>query len=303
MINYLDSDVAYLLGLVIMRGQLVDEPPLRRLIITLPFRNLIVSGVKTQFDQKTQLRLGAAEISDRLSEVLGAHMSVIPGTNRITLTALFPTNAIAWRNLALLLQGKKSYKEFQIPTTIMTSSSDIQKEFLRGVADGSGWVEPGTYYRSESRGKRRVFIAVDNSNWVLPVQLCCLLQQNLKVPVGEILWGHPNLRDPKCKYPKRAAFREHQIRVFCESFEKIGFYLDYKEAILSEFAEEDYKTRDMPPRISYHYLGKKHKQRPKTKHPQERSRKLPAKIQGKHYDYFWQICQDMGCRQSSLPTS
>lgn len=303
MIDYLDPDVAYLLGLVIMRGQLVDEPPLRRLVISLPFRNLTVSGAKTQFDQKTQLRLGAAEISDRLSEVLGAHVSIITGGNRITLTALFPTNAIAWRNLALLLEGKKSYREFQLPTVILTSPSDIQKEFVRGVVDGSGWVEPGTYYRSKTRGKRRVFIAVDNSNWVLPVQLCTILQQNLKVPVGEILWGHPNLRDPKCKNPKGAAFREHQIRVFCESFEEIGFYLDYKETILREFAEEDFKNRDMPPQISYHYLGKKHKQTSKAKHPQERSRKLPAKIRGKHYDYFWQICQDMGCEQICLPVS
>jgi len=301
MIDYLDSDVAYLLGLIVTRGQLVDEPPLRRLVITLPFRNLTVKGVKTEFDQKTQLRLGAAEISDRVSEVLGAHVSVIPGTNRISLTALFPTNAMVWRNLAFLLEGKKSYKEFQIPMPILSSSPDIQKEFIRGVVDGSGWVEPGTYYRSESRGKRRVFIAIDNSNWALPVQLCALMQTSLKVPVGEILWGHPNLRDPKCKYPKREALREHQLRVFCEAFQQIGFSLDYKNAILNEFVEEDLKARDMPKQISHHYLGKKHKQRPKAKHPQERSTKLPPKIRGKHYDYFWQICQDMGCNQTSPP--
>lgn len=301
MIDYLDADVAYLLGLMVTRGRLIDDPPLRRLVITLPFRSLTVRGAKTEFDQKTQLRLGASEISERISEVLGTHVAVVTGSSHIDLTALFSTSTMAWRNLTLLLEGRKSYREFQIPAAILAAPPDIQKEFIRGVADGSGWVEPGTYYRMRNRGKRRVFIAVDNSNWLLPVQLCTLMQTSLKVPVGEILWGHPNLRDPKCRYPKRDAFREHQLRVFCEAFQSIGFSLDYKNAILNEFAEEDSRSRDMPAQISYHYLGKKHRQRPKSKHPQERSRKLPPEIRGKHYDYFWEICRDIGCEQTKPP--
>ncbi|MBI4332695.1 MAG: hypothetical protein HY673_15605 [Chloroflexi bacterium] len=300
MIDYLDTDVAYLLGLIVTRGQIVDEPPVRRLVITLPFRSLIASGDKVQFEQKTQLRLGSAEISDRLSEVLGAHMNVTAAAKRKTLSALFPTNSIAWRDLTLLLEGRKSYREFQIPPNVLDAPADIQKDFMRGVVDGSGWIVPGTYYRSRTRGKRRVFIAIDNANWVLPVQLCAFLQQKLKVPVGEILWGHPNLRDPHCRSPKTVSFREHQVRVFCESFEKVGFYLDHKNAILAEFAAED-SARDLPRSISFHYLGKKHRKNLKHKHPQELSRKLPSVIRGKHYDYFWQICRDMGCQQTSPP--
>lgn len=55
MLSYLDEDVAYLLGLIVCRGKLVDTAPIRSLIIEFPFKSLTVPGVSTTCDQPTQL--------------------------------------------------------------------------------------------------------------------------------------------------------------------------------------------------------------------------------------------------------
>jgi len=51
--NFLDEDVAYLLGLIVMRGQLYDRGPERGIIIEFPFKSLQVEG----YDQELHLQL------------------------------------------------------------------------------------------------------------------------------------------------------------------------------------------------------------------------------------------------------
>lgn len=296
MIDYLDPDVAYLLGLIAVRGQLVEDAPVRKLVISFPFKSLEVPGVKARHEQKTYLKLGATDIRDRLHEVLGTDIRVIQQSNKIVITATFLTNAIAWRDLNMLLNHRQSYHEFLVPEEIVKADSEIQREFIRGIADGSGWLGLGPAYGSP-KAKRKIVLAVDSSNWLLPVQLCSLCQQNLKLPINEILWGHPNLRDPHCKKPS-IGIREHQIRSFCRAFVQVGFGLEYKNDILTEFVDDDNKKS--PKTINF--CNPLAKRQPKGKqikghHPQENSAALPPQLAGKHYDAYWQICLDLGCKQ------
>jgi hypothetical protein len=47
--DYCDSDVAYLLGLIVARGQLVEESDARRIIIEFPGSTMQVEGIATSF--------------------------------------------------------------------------------------------------------------------------------------------------------------------------------------------------------------------------------------------------------------
>jgi len=117
----------------------------------------------------------------------------------------------------------------------------------------------------------------------------------LKVPVQTITYGHPNLRDPQGKDYKAGRVdswaREHQIKVYCEAFSNVGFYMPHKQEILEELASFNKKNFAdakfcSPP--------KRHSES-KYRHPGERSSKLPRSIRGKHYSAYWQICADLGC--------
>lgn len=179
----------------------------------------------------------------------------------------------------------------------VNNAEDIKKEFLRGIADVTGSI--GTGGRDQS-GRHRVYISILNDNWKLPIQICKLLQTDpLNIPVNTIDWGHPNTRNGHLKdYNKGAKqvwAREHQLKVYAEYFERIGFRIIHKNKILKELAEENRKNFPRRKSKLCNPLEKRSKQRPQ--HPEEMSEKLPAELKGKHCDTYWQVCLELGCTQ------
>jgi hypothetical protein len=292
--NYLDPDVAYLLGLITIRGTFYETQGDKRIVIEFPFKSL-VSGLKTKVDQKEQLDIAAGRIRDRLSELIEADISVARTDNAIKFSVRFLRNSMVWRNLRYLTAGKVSYTEFEVPRSLKESPNEtIKIEFLRGVADAGGFIRDSNRYMN---GKRRVYIEVNNQNWVLPIQLCAILQHDLNVPVQNLQWGHPNVRQPNVTDPKNTSWaKEHQIKIFAEAFGKIGFYVPYKQKILEEFIAEDKKLGGViPPKCNPNPKVRRVKKKPK--HPGERDKHLPVNLRGKHFNTYWQICLAMGCQQ------
>ena len=64
--NYLDPDVAYLLGLIVGRGSITDSVENRRLIIDFPFRALQAKGTTKRYETKVHLNVAVNEIRNRI---------------------------------------------------------------------------------------------------------------------------------------------------------------------------------------------------------------------------------------------
>ncbi len=295
-LDYIDPDVAYFIGLITARGELADSGGVKRISIEFPFRNLEVEGVKKKIVQRDQILLSLDKVINRVNELADVNTRKDIGERSVYLVVETLKNTLFWRNIRMLMKEKTTYYEFEIPDQIFESDEEIKKEFARGFSDVAG----SARFSNRNRwGKCRVYLDVLNSplNWRLPIQLCHLLQDHLGIPVDTIAWGHPNIRDPKLKEYKKgrkdAWAREHQIKVFADDFEKIGFYMSHKQEILEESAgynkEKGFSKAKFcnPPKR----LGKKQKPR----HPSEKSDKLPSEIRGKHYNSYWQICSDVGC--------
>ncbi len=291
--NYLDPDVSYLLGLIVARGTLYETTGDKKIIVEFPFKNLIAEGIKKQFVQEDHMHFSLFLIRERIYELTESDMEIEKTTGSARLIIRFLRNSITWRNINYLLKSKRSYCDFEIPKAIYSGDSIIKKEFVRGIADCAGFIRESNNYMG---GKRRVYIEINNKNWKLPIQLCDLLQRHLTVPVQLIQWGHPNTREPE-QVKKRGTTwaREHQVKIFAEAFQPIGFYVKYKNEILNEFAEADTKIAGhinvCNPNPEIRRKGKK------PKHREENNSLLPAELRGKHYNTYWQICLDLGCEQ------
>lgn len=295
--DYMDEDVAYLMGLILVRGTLVEERDIKRLNIEFPYKSLEATGIKTSINQRDALLLSVNSIRERVNELLDVDFKVEDLNNSVILSAVFTKNTMAWRNLKLLLGGKTSYTEFQLNPAFYEASTDVKKELIRGIADATGTIRPSNNYY----GRHRIYFEINNSNWYLPIQICKLLQEGIGVGVQLIQWGHPNLREPERidVNPESSTWaREHQIKIFPEEFESIGFCASHKQKILEEFIEYNKKT-----------FHKRHEEcnpfekgikNPKPSHPCEKHEKIPAQIREKHFDGYWQICQAIGCTQGKL---
>ncbi len=283
--NYLDEDVAYLLGLTVMRGQLYDHGSEHGITIEFPFKSLRVEG----YDQELHLQVSVNRIRDRIQELVESLVQVEEASGVFIFSVRFLRNPVTWRNLRYHLGNRRSYKEFQIPSSIMNAPREIQTEFMRGVADVGGFVRDSNRYID---GRRRVYLEVHNRNWILPIQLCALLQQKLDVPVQLIQWGHPNVREPG---GGSHWAREHQVKIFAEAFEPVGFTIEYKNKTLRKFARQDHKLRGGLVLCNPNEDIRRVKV--KKRHPDEKSSALPARLRNHHFDAYWQICLELGCKQ------
>jgi hypothetical protein len=292
-IDYLDPDVAYYIGLVTARGRISDDGRVKRISIEFPFRNLKVEGIRTSIVQKNEILLSLDKTINRVTELTEGTIRKEETQHAVHLIIETLKNSMFFRDTKMLMKDKTTYYEFEVPEQIFEADLPIKKEFIRGFADVAGSARAANRNRW---GKYRVYLDVLNSplNWKLPVQICHLLQDYLEVPIDVIQWGHPNTRDPNLKEYKAgrkdAWAREHQIKIFADDFEKIGFYMSHKQAVLEELADYNKKHFEKGK-----FCSPPKRRKSKLKHPSENSDKLPQEIKGKHYNSYWEICADLGC--------
>ncbi len=291
MIDYLDEDVAYLLGMLVARGTIYEHRGHYKITIEIPYSNIQIDDPPYHLNgDRNALLVSIDKIINRLSELTTNTPTKYAGDNSVSIVFEIPRRTIFVRNIEMLLNNKKDYTEFNIPIQIFESPLNIKKEFIRGFADVNGKVrKTNDYYH----GEHRIYIDVLNKNWKLPIQLCHLLQQHLNVPIQTLTWGHPNLRNsPKEKWTKR----EHQVKIFNNDFEEIGFYIEHKNKKSIEFTKEN-KKLGISSKFCDPLIKMARKPRVKPTHPDENNKDLPKELRKKHYDSFWEICRDLGCEE------
>lgn len=283
--DYIDADVAYLLGLITARGKISEDSDVRRIIIEFPYKSLEVEGISARFDTDNSIKLGLQQIQERILDVTGADVSISSTDSSITLVLRFFRNTMVWRNILMHTREHTGYEHFRVPDIFFSSNipTDWKREYLRGFADVAGNIRRSNRYIDNSN---RVRLDVLNypTNWDMPVQICTLLEEHLTIPVQLITWGHPNMG---------RNFREHQINIFAVPFENIGFSLPHKQAVLEEFIEND---KDQYPNKIYNpCVGKRKIKQQKSKDDGENDERLDDRLRGKHFNGYWQICKKLGC--------
>ncbi|MHA1196165.1 MAG: hypothetical protein ACTSRH_09320 [Promethearchaeota archaeon] len=289
MIDYLDEDVAYLLGMLVARGTIQEERGHYIIKIEIPYSNIQIDDPPyNSLINKNSLLVSIDKIINRLSELTTNTPRKIIGDNSVSILFEIPRKTLFVRNILMLLENKKDYTEFRIPQQIFRSTLDIKKEFMRGFVDVNGKVRKANDFYN---GEHRIYIDVLNKNWKLPIQLCHLLQDHLKVPVQTLTWGHPNLRN---KQDEKWTKREHQIKIFNNDFKEIGFYIEHKNKKSIQFSIENEKM-GVCGVFCDPLVKMTRKPRIKPAHPDEKNKDLPEEVRNKHYNSFWEICRDLGC--------
>lgn len=292
--DYIDPDVAYLLGLIVARGQIIQLPSRYEIVIHFPIGNLQIEakdlqGVVQTFDIKTSIQLGMNDIRERLIELMDCDVKVNSTASSNSIVLTMNRRTMAWRNIVMHLEQKTDFRHMSVPRALFHEAvtSDVRLEFIRGFADVAANIRRSNNHFGIYN---RVRLDVLNENWGLPIQLCLLMQQHLEIPVQSIIWGHPNMN---------REFREHMINVFVKPFQKIGSTFDHKRQVLKILVEQD-NARPQRANLYSPCPGRRRNRGAKDSHPDEKSEKLPANVR-KHFDAYWQICKAMGCKIEPEP--
>ncbi|HEV2380634.1 MAG TPA: hypothetical protein VG206_12670 [Terriglobia bacterium] len=254
-------------------------------------------GSQIKVDIRMAMRLSLDDVRNRINELLEVNVKIEPSKFNNQLVAVFTKNTMAWRNLTTLFAGRDSYDTFELPPVLFETPREIQLEFMRGFADAAATPSRADYaqFGAGAPVLHRIVLQVQHNNWILPIQICRMLQVHLDVPVQHILWGHPNMRDPHNRGKQWA--KEHRIRIYAENFMPVGFRFAFKQQILQEMASHN-EGQGGSRRAACNPLAK-HRVRPKTKHPEEKSKRLPEALRRKHFNAYFQICKALGCSQGT----
>ena len=277
--DYLDADVAYLLGLIAARGQVMRSNGGYKLVLQFPHSYIQTDSM----NERHQLIASLTTIQNRIGGLTKDLPSINPGASSTDITYEEPRYTLLFRDLKMLMGKATGFENFEIPKYLYDESDDVKREFVRGFGDVAGNIRKSNAFFG---GRNRVYLDILNVNWKLPTQLCHLLQDSLRAPVQTITWGHPNLRNsPNEKWTKR----EHQVKVFANEYLKIGFYIEHKQKELIKLAGKKKMkgasfcdSKDTPMKRG-------------QKHPDEKHADLPKELRGKHFDSYRHICREIGC--------
>ncbi|WP_343487038.1 hypothetical protein [Allomuricauda sp. d1] len=289
--SFLTPDISYLLGLITGRGEIQYNQDVKKIIIDFEYKSQKVTAGKLDLNQKLHIQTSLDKVVARLQN-MGINVAKDVSENSISLVLKWDKEDIAWLFIKFLINGTRfSYHDFQVPNPIFESTEINKKEFIRGIGDVTGYVRPSNYYGFSEPYRHRVYLEITQKNWHLPPQLCNLLQ-SVDVPIQNINYGHPNLRDPNNKKGNRFWAKEHQMKIFAEDYQKIGFYISHKEQALTELSEINKSNFDASIPLCD---GTSSRSRTKPKHPDERDPELPKEIRSKHFDGYKEICNCLNC--------
>src|SRR3989338_7336852 len=277
----LNPDIAYLLGMIVGKGQIVRSNRETEIVIDIPHKNLVIEGENTQQSVKSSL----LDIVGRLKSLVGTDMEWDTSRQNIAhISFSKPNGDYLIRTINTYLKNNVSWRDFRIPVEIFSSTKDVKLEFLRGIADVTAHIRKSNVAWKDYENRVYVEIMV---NCDLCIDIANLLKE-LDVPVQTIRFAHPNIVDPNLKKynegNKEFWNKEHQIKK-CADLNRKNW---------KEHTKDSTKYKDKPISDAHHkfYWKTKEIDKEKQKHPEESSSKLPSKVR-KHYDSWKNMAKEL----------
>lgn len=292
----MNNEMAYLLGMICGNGEIQRGNFDTIVSIDIPHKKL-----ETEFMQDVQIYVKAsvADIKNILEPLLGTHLSFIQKQTSTILSFRKPNNDYLIREILRYIGNGTSHSNIRLHHDIFNFTRDEKIQFLRGFSDVTGYIRRSNYFFDKY--KHRVYLEVPN-NWYLVVDICNLLY-DLDIPVQNIDWGHPNMRDSKLKKYNSGNpnfwKKEHQIKIWANEFLPIGFEVLHKMDALNIYSEElinGLKSNGKnPDKYTHRYYWETRQSYTKREdHPGIHDDFIPQEIRGINFNSWKEIAKELG---------
>lgn len=293
----MNNEMAYLLGMITGNGEIQRGATETTISIDIPHKKL-----ETEFQKNVGIYVKASitVIRSILEPLLGASLKFTQNPNVSLLYFRKPNEDYLMREIMRYIGNATSADNVRISTEVLSFTMDERKQFVKGFADVTGYIRRSNYAFTEPN--YRVYFEIPH-NWELVADFANLLK-SIDIPVQNIDWAHPNMRDGNLKkinegYPDFWK-KEHQVKVWAVEYRPVGFAIIHKQEALDYFADKqrtyiEIERKKSTASVTHRYyweLTSKNKVKPH--HPGENDDFLPEIIRGKHYDSWTHIAKAMG---------
>ena len=293
--------MAYLLGMVTGNGEIQRGVNETTIVIEIPHKKL-----ETEFQKNVAIYVKASitDIRQVLEPLLGTSLMFNQSANVSYLSFSKSNEDYLMREILRYIGRDTSHENIRISPEVFSFTEDERRQFIKGFADVTGYIRKSNYFFEKEM--HRVYFEIPQ-NWELVTDFCNLLK-SVDIPVQNIDWGHPNMRDGNLKKYNEGKTdfwkKEHQVKVWANEYEPIGFAVIHKNEALDIFANEQImfieqqnkRVSDVTHRYYWELTGKK---KVKLAHPSENDEFIPEEIRGHHYDSWKEIAHDLGYGKDS----
>ena len=299
----MNNEMAYLLGMITGNGEIQRGTISTTVSIDIPHKKL-----ETEFQKDVGIYVKASitDIRQILEPLLGTSLKFIQNANISILSFTKDNEDYLIREIMRYIGNAISSESIRISSEVFGFTMDERRQFVKGFADVTGYIRRSNYAFKEPN--YRVYFEIPH-NWGLVIDFCNLLK-SIDIPVQNIDWAHPNMRDGKLKKYNQGKpdfwKKEHQIKVWAVEYQPIGFAVIHKQEALDYFSEKqktfletqrNKKYSEITHRYYWQMNGKKRKEKPI--HPRENDDFIPEEIGGKHYNSWSEIAFDLGYNRES----
>lgn len=299
----MNVQMAYLLGMITGNGEIQRGNTETTIVIEIPHKKL-----ETEFQKDVAIYVKASitDIRQIIEPLIGTGIKFTQNANFSDISFTKPNEDYLMREIMRYIGSATTHANIRISPEVYSFTKDEKISFIRGFADVTGYIRKSNYFFKEYQ--HRVYFEIPQ-NWELVVDFCNLLK-SVDIPVQNIDWGHPNMRDGNLKKYNEGKpdfwKKEHQVKVWAIEFEPIGFGIIHKQEALDFFAnqhqveiqkEGDVEKRLMALHKFYWQLDGKKKEKPS--HPGENDPSLPKELRGKHFDSWKEIAKILGYDEDS----
>ena len=295
----MNNEMAYLLGMVTGNGEIQRGLNETTIVIEIPHKKL-----ETEFEKDVSIYVKASitDIREVIEPLVGTGLRFNQSVNVSYISFTKPNEDYLIREIIRYIGGATSHNNMRIAPEVFDFTLDERKQFIKGFADVTGYIRKSNYFFNKEM--HRVYFEIPQ-NWNLVTDFCKLLK-SVDIPVQNIDWGHPNMRDGNLKKynegNKDFWKKEHQVKVWANEYEPIGFAVIHKNEALEKFAQQQVsfiksknkKVSDVTHRYYWEMAAKK---KSKPSHPCEDDEFIPEEIRGRHYDSWKEIAADLGYKE------
>lgn len=297
----MNNEMAYLLGMITGNGEIQRGATETTISIEIPHKKL-----ETEFQHNVGIYVKASITDMRgiLEPLLGTALSFTQNKNISYLSFRKSNEDYLMREILRYVGHATSTDNVRISPEVFGFTTDERKMFIKGFADVTGYIRRSNYFFKEPQ--YRVYFEIPN-NWELVADFCNLLK-SVDIPVQNVDWGHPNMRDGNLKKynDNKPDFwkKEHQVKVWAVEYQPIGFAVLHKQEALDYFANEhrlfiesqNKQVSDVTHRYFWEMRGKN---KIKPRHPGEDDACIPEVIRGKHFNSWSEIAIEFGYNEES----
>lgn len=293
----MNIEMSYLLGMITGNGTIQRGSTETTILIDIPHKKL-----ETEFQKDVGIYVKASitDIRSILEPLLGTSIKFIQNPKVSIISFKKNNEDYLMREIMRYLKNATSSENIRISPEVFEFTTDERKQFIKGFADVTGYIRRSNYAFSEPN--YRVYFEIPH-NWELVIDFANLLK-SVDIPVQNIDWAHPNMRDGNLRKYHQGKHdfwkKEHQVKVWAVEYQPVGFAVIHKQEALDYFAGkqrffiENTRKKKVSDVTHHYYWEQATRKKQKPHHPGEDDIFIPEIIRGKHYDSWIDIAADLG---------